>query len=65
MAKSKAIAKCKVGDVVTFTRDDEQVSGHVLNVYENSVLVELFSDSAALLGVERTVVSHKNYEVAL
>lgn len=64
MAKQKVVAKSKVGDIISFERDGKQLVGQVLNVYINSVCVQLTDASANLLRVQRTVVAHKNYIVS-
>jgi len=69
LAKSKSNKKglARVGDTIKFTRLEQIFMGEVVNVRENSIIVELFDrDAKEILGIEtsRTVVAHPNYEIS-
>ncbi|MEH7353747.1 DUF2187 family protein [Neobacillus drentensis] len=65
MSKVKIQQLAKVGDCITFNRNDRAHAGIVYKVNENSVLVEMSKDSQIYLGYENknTVVSHMNYTI--
>ena len=65
MSKVKIQQLAKVGDSITFNRNDRAHAGIVYKVNENSVLVEMSKDSQIYLGYENknTVVSHMNYTI--
>lgn len=54
----------KLDEHIQFERGDFLATGRVLFIYQNSVCVELDEESAAQLGVLRTVVNHKRYSKA-
>ncbi|MGN7300533.1 DUF2187 family protein [Ferdinandcohnia sp. SAFN-114] len=69
MAKSKVNKKdiARVGDTIQFTRREHHFLAVVINVIENSVIVELQNrkDKDILeIETERTVVAHSNYEIS-
>lgn len=56
----------KVGDTIEFQRKEQTFFAEVINVRENSVIVELSSKTdKEVLEIEtnRTVVAHLNYEI--
>lgn len=54
-----------VGDVILFERNNHTYQGTVFLVRDNSVLVEISTQAAQILGYERpnTVVGHGKYTV--
>lgn len=69
MAKKKVNKKdiANVGDKIKFTRCDQNFLAEVINVRENSVIVELLNkNDKEMLGIEtdRTVVAHSKYEIS-
>ncbi|MCM3088307.1 DUF2187 family protein [Bhargavaea ginsengi] len=63
--QSPFVAARKVGEVISFVRNDHEVIGKIEKILENSVIVQITKDDAEAIGVpsDRTVVSHKNYHV--
>lgn len=63
--KKQQLTYAKVGDAVTFKRNDRAHEGIVYKVNENSVLVRMSEESQIYLGYgnSNTVVSHINYTI--
>lgn len=61
MAKNKV----KIGDRISFQRNELNLEGIVEIVRDNSVIAAISSDDAILLGYEtaKTVIKHSNYIV--
>lgn len=57
--------KIKVGDSVTFTRKKMMISGEVIQIGENTVMVKVDESTRRLLEIStnETVVNHKNYTI--
>ncbi|MGD6857016.1 DUF2187 family protein [Bacillus infantis] len=55
----------KEGDVIRFKRHDLSITGTVVKVKEESVLVQISDEDALMLKIDTpiTVVSHKNYKI--
>jgi uncharacterized protein YkvS len=55
----------KEGDTIRFKRHDLSITGTVVKVKEESVLVQISDEDALLLKIDTpiTVVSHKNYKI--
>lgn len=62
---SDFIAARKIGEKISFTRNDVFVVGTIHKILENSVIVEISEEDADLIGAASTltVVAHKNYTV--
>ncbi len=62
---SDFIAARKIGEKISFTRNDVFVLGAIHKILENSVIVEISEEDADLIGAASTltVVAHKNYTV--
>lgn len=60
-----AIRHASKGDSILFSRRGNEIEGKVFLVRDNSVLVDISSTDAFLLGLEssKTVVAHKNYKI--
>ena len=65
IVKKQQLTNAKVGDAVTFKRNDRAHEGIVYQVNEKSVLVKMSKESQIYLGYENrnTVVSHINYTI--
>lgn len=61
------MVKAAVGDHITFSRYNIEISGTVQKLYDNSVLVELTEKSFERvmheIPNEMTVVNHRNYKI--
>lgn len=57
--------KANMNDTVLFTKNGKEIVGTVINVRENSVVIEMNSEVAVELEVEnaRTVLNHRNYKI--
>ena len=62
---SDFVAARKVDEEISFVRNDYKVNGTIYKILENSVIVQISSEDADLIGAASTltVVSHKNYSV--
>lgn len=62
---SDFVAARKVDEEISFVRNDYKVYGTIYKILENSVIVQISSEDADLIGAASnlTVVSHKNYSV--
>ena len=47
----------------TFQRNNLKITGCVLKLYTESVLVEITNVSGGTFEFERTIVNHKNYKI--
>lgn len=60
-------AKVNIGDRIRFTKDKVELEGKVEIIYENSVMVTIDSNfiekAQRVLPNDRTIVSHKKYEL--
>lgn len=52
----------KIGDLISWEREDLTYEGTVCKILTNSVIVE-YQDK--IQGYDRTVVAHKNYNILL
>ncbi|MBJ7911273.1 YkvS family protein [Bacillus anthracis] len=55
--------KANVGDTILFQRNNLKITGSVLNLYTESVLVEITDVSGGTFEFDRTIVNHKNYKI--
>ncbi|MCM3619641.1 YkvS family protein [Sutcliffiella horikoshii] len=57
--------KAKLGELVTFSRGDQEFNGRVSIINPNSVIVEISKEDARTLDYETnyTVVNHRRYRV--
>ncbi|EMA6343195.1 YkvS family protein [Bacillus cytotoxicus] len=55
--------KANVGDMIQFERGNVTITGSVVKLYSESVLVEITNVSGGTFEFDRTVVNHKNYKV--
>lgn len=55
----------EIGKKIAFERKGKLLEGLIINIRENSVIVELKQDAIEFLGLENelTVVRHNNYSV--
>ena len=55
----------EVGDTIEFKRESIYAKGQVIQVNENSVIVEVKENLVSVLAIpnNRTVVNHKNYSI--
>ena len=62
---SDFVAARKIDEKISFVRNDHEVNGTIFKILENSVIVEISSRDAELIGAASnlTVVAHKNYLV--
>ena len=62
---SDFVAARKVDEEISFVRNDHKVYGTIYKILENSVIVQISTEDADLIGAASslTVVSHKNYSV--
>ena len=62
---SDFVAARKIDEAISFVRNDHEVNGTIFKILENSVIVEISSKDAELIGAASnlTVVSHKNYSI--
>ncbi len=62
---SDFVAARKIDEKISFVRNDHEVNGTIFKILENSVIVEISSKDAGLIGAASnlTVVAHKNYSV--
>lgn len=62
---SDFVAARKVDEKVTFVRNDHTVYGTIYKILENSVIVQISTEDADLIGAASnlTVVAHKNYSI--
>ncbi|HJF33264.1 MAG TPA: YkvS family protein [Sporosarcina psychrophila] len=62
---SDFVAARKIDEEISFVRNDHEVNGTIFKILENSVIVEISSKDAELIGAASnlTVVSHKNYSI--
>lgn len=62
---SDFVAARKIDEKILFVRNDYEVSGKIFKILENSVIVEISTHDAELIGAASTltVVAHKNYSV--
>lgn len=63
---SDFVAARKIDEKISFVRNDHEVQGTIYKILENSVIVQISSKDAELIGAasNMTVVSHKNYSIA-
>lgn len=63
---SDFVAARKIDEKISFVRNDHEVHGTIYKILENSVIVQISSKDAELIGAasNMTVVSHKNYSIA-
>ncbi|MFS0576879.1 DUF2187 family protein [Sporosarcina sp. 179-K 3D1 HS] len=59
------VAAREIDEKISFVRNDHKVFGKIFKILENSVIVEISTNDAELIGAASnlTVVSHKNYSV--
>ncbi|XKK19559.1 YkvS family protein [Bacillus sp. CB102A.1] len=50
-------------DTILFQRNNLKITGSVLKLYTESVLVEITNVSGGTFEFDRTIVNHKNYKV--
>lgn len=55
--------KANVGDTILFQRGSVKITGSVVKLYNESVLVEIIGVSGGTVEFNRTVVNHKNYKI--
>ncbi|ABS21788.1 YkvS family protein [Bacillus cytotoxicus] len=55
--------KANVGDMIQFERGNVTITGSVVKLYSESVLVEITNISGGTFEFDRTVVNHKNYKI--
>ncbi len=62
---SDFVAARKIDEAISFFRNEHEVNGTIFKILENSVIVEISSKDAELIGAASnlTVVSHKNYSI--
>ncbi|PIC64176.1 hypothetical protein CSV79_08295 [Sporosarcina sp. P13] len=62
---SDFVALRQVDEVISFNRNDHEVSGTIFKILENSVIVKISDADAEQIGAasNMTVVAHKNYTV--
>jgi len=62
---SDFVAARKIDEEISFVRNDHEVNGTIFKILENSVIVEISSKDAEIIGAASnlTVVSHKNYSI--
>ncbi|MER2088691.1 DUF2187 family protein [Sporosarcina sp. JAI121] len=62
---SDFVAARRIDEQISFVRNDHEVNGTIFKILENSVIVEITSKDAELIGAASnlTVVSHKNYSI--
>ncbi|AMQ08174.1 MULTISPECIES: DUF2187 family protein [Sporosarcina] len=62
---SDFVAARKIDEEISFVRNEHEVNGTIFKILENSVIVEISSKDAELIGAASnlTVVSHKNYSI--
>jgi uncharacterized protein YkvS len=62
---SDFVAARKIDEEISFVRNEHEVNGTIFKILENSVIVEITSKDAELIGAASnlTVVSHKNYSI--
>ncbi len=62
---SPFVAARYIDEQISFVRNDHEVSGTIFKILENSVIVEISTKDAELIGAASnlTVVAHKNYSV--
>jgi uncharacterized protein YkvS len=62
---SDFVAARKIDEQISFVRNEHEVNGTIFKILENSVIVEISSKDAELIGAASnlTVVSHKNYSI--
>ena len=51
--------KANVGDTILFQRNNLKITGSVLKLYTESVLVEITDVSGGTFEFDRTIVNHK------
>jgi uncharacterized protein YkvS len=56
------MATAKIGDVISFKRDGENIEGEVTGIRENSVIVQ-YGYSKDKDEPLTTIVNHKNYKI--
>ncbi|KEK22879.1 YkvS family protein [Bacillus gaemokensis] len=52
-----------IGDTVLFKRGNLKITGLVIKLYSESVLVEITDADGGKFEFDRTVVNHKNYKI--
>ncbi|MES5894256.1 MULTISPECIES: YkvS family protein [Bacillus cereus group] len=55
--------KANVGDTILFQRNNLKITGSVLKLYTESVLVEITNVNGGTFEFDRTIVNHKNYKI--
>lgn len=57
--------KAKVGEIITFSRGEQEFTGRVSIINSNSVIVEISKHDAKVLNYDTnyTVVNHRRYKV--
>ncbi len=62
---SPFVAARHIDEAISFVRNDYEVNGTIFKILENSVIVEISTKDAELIGAASnlTVVSHKNYSI--
>ena len=55
--------KANVGDTILFQRNSLKITGSVLKLYTESVLVEITDVNGGTFEFDRTIVNHKNYKI--
>jgi len=62
---SDFVAARRIDEEISFVRNEHEVNGTIFKILENSVIVEITSKDAELIGAASnlTVVSHKNYSI--
>ncbi|MBO0586691.1 MULTISPECIES: DUF2187 family protein [unclassified Sporosarcina] len=62
---SDFVAARRIDEEISFVRNEHEVNGTIFKILENSVIVEISSKDAELIGAASnlTVVSHKNYSI--
>ncbi|AXI00842.1 DUF2187 domain-containing protein [Sporosarcina sp. PTS2304] len=62
---SDFVASRHVDEVISFNRNDHEVSGTIHKILENSVIVKISDADAEQIGAasNMTVVAHKNYTI--
>lgn len=58
-------SKANMNDTVLFVKNGKEIVGTVINIRENTVVIEINLKVAKEVGIEnaRTVVNHRNYKV--
>jgi uncharacterized protein YkvS len=60
--RGDGMATAKIGDVISFKRDGENIEGEVTGIRENSVIVQ-YGYSKDKDEPLTTIVNHKNYKI--